>query len=106
MIVAQYALKYQNLPSNILDDIWFFILDGYMATTNHQRYDVIGNLAPQVLFSDAEPALINAISIILPETKHFLYIFHIQQNIYKKLIVLKISFALKVELRVRLGLVA
>ncbi|GBB92335.1 hypothetical protein RclHR1_00020038 [Rhizophagus clarus] len=47
--------------------------------------DATGDLAPQVLFSDSEPALINAVSIILPETKHFPCIFHIQQNIHKKL---------------------
>ena len=33
--------------------------------------DAIGNLAPQVLFSDSEPALINAVSIIIPENKAF-----------------------------------
>src|SRR5436305_2536045 len=47
--------------------------------------DAIDNLAPKVLFSDLESALINAVSLIISETKHFLCIFHIQQNIHKKL---------------------
>ena len=54
---------------------WF--LDCLLQTTN--------NNPPTCLFSDADPALINAVASKLPETHHFLCIFHIQENLRKNL---------------------
>ncbi|CAG8839986.1 25095_t:CDS:1, partial [Cetraspora pellucida] len=43
------------------------------------------NISPAVLFSDAEPALISAVALKLPETHYFLCAFYIQENIRKNL---------------------
>ncbi|CAB4493479.1 unnamed protein product [Rhizophagus irregularis] len=54
---------------------WF--LDCLLQTTN--------NNPPTCLFSDADPALINAVTSKFPESHHFLCIFHIQENLRKNL---------------------
>ncbi|GBC20424.2 protein FAR1-RELATED SEQUENCE 5-like [Rhizophagus irregularis DAOM 181602=DAOM 197198] len=54
---------------------WF--LDCLLQTTN--------NNPPTCLFSDADPALLNAVTSKFPESHHFLCIFHIQENLQKNL---------------------
>ncbi|EXX64746.1 hypothetical protein RirG_139870 [Rhizophagus irregularis DAOM 197198w] len=54
---------------------WF--LDCFLQATNDNP--------PVCLFSDADPALTNAIASKLPRTHHFLCIFHIQENLRKNL---------------------
>ncbi|CAB4484277.1 unnamed protein product [Rhizophagus irregularis] len=54
---------------------WF--LDCLLQTTN--------NNPPTCLFSDADPALINAVTSKFSESHHFLCIFHIQENLRKNL---------------------
>ncbi|CAB4473727.1 unnamed protein product [Rhizophagus irregularis] len=54
---------------------WF--LDCFLQATNDNP--------PVCLFSDADPALTNAIALKLPRTHHFLCIFHIQENLRKNL---------------------
>ena len=43
------------------------------------------NLAPNVLFTDADPAMVSAIHEMLPSTKHNYYIWHLRKNLDKNL---------------------
>ncbi|CAB4390330.1 unnamed protein product [Rhizophagus irregularis] len=44
-----------------------------------------GNLVPQVVFTDSDPAMSNAISLIYPNSAHCLCLFHIDLNLKKNL---------------------
>ena len=55
---------------------WF--LDCILHITNH--------IPPTCLFSDSDPGLIKAIALKMPNTHHFLCIFHIQENLRKNLV--------------------
>jgi len=44
-----------------------------------------GNLVPRVVFTDSDPAMSNAISLIYPNSAHCLCLFHIDLNLKKNL---------------------
>ncbi len=54
---------------------WFF--NCVLHATNH--------ISPTCLFSDSNPTLIKAVVSKIPNIHHFLYIFHIQENLRKNL---------------------
>lgn len=67
----------QCLSEDETVDSYEWFLDCLLQTTN--------NTPPVCLFSDADPALLNAVASKFPETHHFLCIFHIQENLRKNL---------------------
>ncbi|CAB4489898.1 unnamed protein product [Rhizophagus irregularis] len=51
----------------------------------HQLKKVLNDFYPQVIYTDCDPAMANAISSVYPMTKHNLCIFHIDLNLKKNL---------------------
>ncbi|CAG8548914.1 13676_t:CDS:10 [Cetraspora pellucida] len=43
------------------------------------------NLQPKVLFTDGDPAMIAVVHVSYPQTRHMLYIYHLLENVKKKL---------------------
>ncbi|CAG8776315.1 12470_t:CDS:2, partial [Gigaspora rosea] len=70
-LVAQCLSKDETLESYK----WFF--ECMLQVTN--------NSPPICLFSDADPALISAVTLMMPSIQHFLCIFHILENLKKHL---------------------
>jgi hypothetical protein len=69
-VVAQALTKYETLA----DYNW--ILECTLKATN--------NLSPVVLFTDGDPAVIAAVQMTYPQTRHLLCIYHISENVKKK----------------------
>ena len=69
-IVAQALTKYENQT----DFNW--ILQCTLQATN--------NLPPKVLFTDSDPAIIAAVQVVYPQTRHLLCIYHLLENVKKK----------------------
>ncbi len=42
------------------------------------------NLPPKVLFTDSDPAIIAAVQVVYPQTRHLLYVYHLLENVKKK----------------------
>ena len=42
-------------------------------------------ISPEIIFTDSDPSMIRLIKDIYPDTRHLLYIFHINLNLWKKL---------------------
>jgi MULE transposase domain/FAR1 DNA-binding domain len=69
-IVAQALTKYENQA----DFNWIF--QCILQASN--------NLPPKVLFTDSDPAIIAAVQIVYPQTRHLLCIYHLLENVKKK----------------------
>jgi len=69
-IVAQALTKYENQD----DFNWIFRCT--LQATN--------NLLPKVLFTDSDPAIIAAVQVVYPQTRHLLCIYHLLENVKKK----------------------
>ncbi|HKQ22499.1 MAG TPA: hypothetical protein VJS91_10700 [Nitrososphaeraceae archaeon] len=50
----------------------------------HCTLEATNNLSPLVLFTDGDPAMIAAVHVVYPQTRHLLCIYHIIENIKKK----------------------
>ncbi|CAB4421976.1 unnamed protein product [Rhizophagus irregularis] len=70
-----------NTSNALVEDelllIYVWILKCLMKATD--------NIIPKSIWTDFKPGLINAIFQVFPNTQHFLYLFHIWQNIIKHL---------------------
>ena len=69
-VLAQALTKYETLA----DYNW--ILQCTLEATS--------NLSPVVLFTDGDPAMISAVQMTYPQTRHLLCIYHIAENVKKK----------------------
>ena len=69
-IVAQALTKYENQT----DFNW--ILQCILQATN--------DLPPKVLFTDSDPAIIAAVQVVYPQTRHLLCVYHLLENVKKK----------------------
>ncbi|CAB4429007.1 unnamed protein product [Rhizophagus irregularis] len=69
-VLAQALTKYETQA----DYIW--ILQCTLKVTN--------NLSPRVLYTDGDPAMLAAVQVVYPQTRHLLCIYHIAENIKKK----------------------
>ena len=69
-IVAQALTKYENQA----DFDWVF----------QCTLQASNNLPPKVIFTDSDPALIAAVQVTYPETRHLLCIYHLLENVKKK----------------------
>jgi hypothetical protein len=80
MIKDNYG-RFQNVANALVEDklssTYVWILKCLMKATD--------NIIPKSIWTDFEPGLINIISQVLPNTQHFLCLFHIWQNIIKHL---------------------
>ncbi|CAB4407072.1 unnamed protein product [Rhizophagus irregularis] len=69
-VLVQALTKYETQA----DYIW--ILQCTLKVTN--------NLSPRVLYTDGDPAMLAAVQVVYPQTRHLLCIYHIVENIKKK----------------------
>ena len=69
-IIAQALTKYENQD----DFNWIFWCT--LQATN--------NLLPKVLFTDSDLAIIAAVQVVYPQTRHLLCIYHFLENVKKK----------------------
>jgi transposase-like protein len=69
-VLAQALTKYETQA----DYIW--ILHCTLKATN--------DLSPLVLYTDGDPAMLAAVQVVYPQTRHLLCIYHIMENIKKK----------------------
>ncbi|CAB5181869.1 unnamed protein product [Rhizophagus irregularis] len=69
-VLIQALTKYETQA----DYIW--ILQCTLKVTN--------NLSPHVSYTDGDPAMLAAVQVVYPQTRHLLYIYHIAENIKKK----------------------
>ncbi|CAB4389483.1 unnamed protein product [Rhizophagus irregularis] len=56
-------------------------LTGLFWMTSYQSSN---NLPPKVLFTDSDPAIIAAVQVVYPQTRHLLCIYHLLENVKKK----------------------
>jgi hypothetical protein len=61
------------------DDTYEVIL-GCLA----EAYEALSLQAPRTILSDKEQALMNAVKVVFPSTKHMICLWHINMNIMKK----------------------
>ncbi|CAB4420234.1 unnamed protein product [Rhizophagus irregularis] len=69
-IIAQALTKYENQG----DFNW--ILQCTLLATN--------DFPPKVLFTDSDPAIIAAVQVVYPQTRHLLCVYHLFENVKKK----------------------
>src|SRR5205085_3599452 len=69
-VLAQALTKYETLA----DYNWIL----------QCTLEVTSNLSPVVLFTDGDPAMISAVQMTYPQTRHLLCIYHIAENVKKK----------------------
>ena len=69
-VLAQALTKYETQA----DYIW--ILHCTLKATN--------NLSSIVLYTDSDPAMLTAVQVVYPQTRHLLCIYHITENVKKR----------------------
>ena len=69
-VLAQALTKYETQA----DYNW--ILQCTLKATN--------NLSPVILYTDGDPAMLAAVQVVYPQTRHLLCIYHITENVKKK----------------------
>lgn len=81
-IIIDNNTKSRLIASALLEDETEASFIWALQQLKKSSYDVIN---PQVIYTDCDPAMANAISLIYPTSKHNLCIFHIDLNLRKNL---------------------
>ncbi|CAG8754003.1 10176_t:CDS:2, partial [Cetraspora pellucida] len=89
----ELAPKNLKFPPIILDKIKHYTTNGHLNAGQQYKLlftdflhtlEATDNLLPTVLFTDGNPAMLAAVQLVYSQTCHLLYIYHVTENVKKK----------------------